>query len=72
MGVIWFVVVGWLWNLNPQGLLFVLIISVINLVFLGLALLGQSTFQSIMWPALVNILALVLANLPSTKAAFGQ
>ena len=72
VGVIWFVVAKWIWDLNPSGLLFVMVISVVNLIFLGLAILGQSTFQSVLPALLVNVIALVLALLPGTKAAFGN
>ena len=72
VGVIWFMVAGWIWNLNPSGWLFMVVIAVINLIFLLFAIFGQSTVQSIAIPALLNILVLILAFLPGTKAAFGQ
>jgi len=72
VGVIWFVVAKWIWDLNPSGLLFVMVISVVNLIFLFLSLLGATSFAAI-WPAvLVNAVALILALLPGTKAAFGN
>ncbi len=72
VGVIWFMVAGWIWNLNPSGWLFMVVIAVINLIFLLFAIFGQSTVQSIAIPALLNIVVLILAFLPGTKAAFGQ
>jgi hypothetical protein len=72
VGIIWFMVAGWLWNLNPSGWLFVVVIAVINLIFLLFAIFGQTTMQAVALPALLNILVLILAFLPGTKAAFGQ
>lgn len=72
VGVIYFAVAAWLYNLNPQGWLFVVVIAVINLVFLFLALLGTNTFGDILWQVIVNALLLILAMLPSTQAAFGR
>mgnify|MGYP000958447632 FL=1 len=65
-------VAGWLWNLNPSGWLFMVVIAVINLIFLLFAIFGQTTMQAVALPALLNILVLILAFLPGTKAAFGQ
>lgn len=71
-GLIWFWVAKMLYDLDPRGWLFVVIIAILNLVLLGLALIGQSTFQSILPAVLVNAIGLIIAILPSTKAAFGQ
>jgi hypothetical protein len=70
VGVIYFVVAWWIWNLNPSGWLFVVVISVINLIFLFLAILGQTTFSAVLLEIVVNAAALILALIPSTKAAF--
>ena len=70
VGVIWFVVAKWIWDLNESGRLFVLVIAVVNLIILVLAILGASTFQSVALGVIVNVVALVLALLPSTEEAF--
>lgn len=70
VGVIWFVVAKWIWDLNESGRLFVLVIAVVNLIVLLLAILGQSTFSSVALGVIVNVLALILALLPSTEEAF--
>ncbi len=72
VGVIWLVVAWWLWTLNPSGWLFVIVIAIFNLILLLLAVLGQTTFSSVAVQVLVNVVGLVLALLPGTKAAFGQ
>jgi hypothetical protein len=61
-----------LWNLDPQGWLFVVVIAIVNLIFLLIAILGETSFQAVSWNIIVNALALVLALLPNTRAAFGQ
>ena len=71
VGAIWFLVAYWLWTLNPSGWLFVVVIAVINLIFLGLALLGNTTFTQVLPALLANVLALILALLPDTKTSFG-
>ncbi len=72
VGVIWFMVAGWIWNLNPSGWLFVVVMAVINLIFLFLAILGSTTFNAVALQLLVNVAALVLAMLPGTQRAFGR
>jgi hypothetical protein len=72
VGVIWLVVAWWLWTLNPSGWLFVIVIAIFNLILLLLAVLGQTTLSAVALQVLVSVVALVLALLPGTKAAFGQ
>lgn len=72
LGAIWFVVAYWLWTLNPSGWMFVIVISVVNLIFLALALLGRTTFSQVLPALLVNALAFLLAFLPGTREAFIQ
>jgi hypothetical protein len=72
VAMIWFSVARQLWNLDPQGWLFVVVIATLNLILLFASVLGRSTFQAVSLGVLVNAAALVLALLPSTKAAFGR
>ena len=72
VAVIWFGVARQLWALDPRGWLFVVVIAVFNLIMLGLAILGNTTFQAVLLPMIVNVVALILGLLPSTKEAFGQ
>jgi hypothetical protein len=72
VAAIWFSVARQLWNLDPRGWMFVIMIAILNLVLLLVAMLGRTTFQAVSLSALVNVAALLLALLPSTKAAFGQ
>ena len=70
VAVIYFVVASWLWNLNPSGWLFVVIVSIINLIFLFLAIFGKTAFSDVAVQITLNAIVLILALLPGTKAAF--
>jgi hypothetical protein len=72
VGIIWFVVAKWLYDLNPQGWVFVVVIVILNLFLLLLAWLGNSTWTTVSLGVIVNVLALILALLPNTRAAYGQ
>lgn len=72
VGLIYFAVAKWLYDLNPQGWLFVVIIAIIDLVFLFLAILGKTSFSSVSLQILVNAVLLLLAFLPGTQKAFGR
>jgi len=70
VAVIWFVVAKWLYDLNPQGWIFVVVIAIFNLVLLLLAWLGNSSWTAVSLGVIVNALALIIALLPNTRAAF--
>lgn len=71
-GVIWLTVAKWLYDLNPQGWLFVVVMAILNIVLLLLAVLGQTSFSTVAFGLAVNALALILAFLPGTQKAFGR
>ena len=70
VAAIWFWAARGLWNVDPQAWMFVVAIAVIYLVFDILAIIGGSDFQAMLPSIVVSGLALVLAFLPNTKAAF--
>jgi hypothetical protein len=59
-----------LWNVNPQGWLFLVIISGLNLLLAFFAILGGSTWEALSTAILINGLILVYCLLPGTKRAF--
>lgn len=59
-----------LWNVNPQGWLFMVIISGFNLILALISVLGGSTWDAMAVPIVVNGLILIYCLLPSTKRAF--
>jgi hypothetical protein len=65
-------VVYMLWTVNPQGWLFLVALSVLNLVLDGLSIIGQSTFSA-MWPSILfNAIILIYCLTPGIRRAFGQ
>lgn len=70
MAAIYLWVFRMLWNLDPQGWLFVVVLAVLNLVLAVLSIFGDSTWQSMMPALLINGLILLYGVLPGTKAAF--
>jgi len=69
---IWFSTARQLYNLDPRGWMFVVVIAIVTLIINVLVLLGGNTFNSLWWSFIVPVLGLVLAWLPGTRAAFGQ
>lgn len=71
LAAIYIWLVRMLWNVNPQGWLFMVILSTLNLILAFVSLLGQSSWQALAPTILVNGLILIYCLLPGTKAAFG-
>jgi hypothetical protein len=59
-----------LWNVDPQGWLFLVIISGLNLILAFLSVLGGSSWEAMSAAILINGLILVYCLLPGTKKAF--
>ena len=72
VAVIWFAVAGQLWRLDERGWLFIVFIAAFDLFFLFLSMIGGTPFQAIAPIVLLCAVALLLALLPGTKAAFGR
>jgi tetrahydromethanopterin S-methyltransferase subunit C len=71
LAAIYIWLVRMLWNVDPQGWLFIVILSTLNLILAFVSLLGQSSWQALAPTILVNGLILIYCILPGTKAAFG-
>jgi hypothetical protein len=72
MAAIYIWLVRMLWNLDPQGWLFLVIIAIFNLILALVSILGRSSFQAMLPSILVNGVILIYCLLPGTKEAFGQ
>lgn len=72
LALIYIWVARMLWNLEPQGWLFVVILACLNLIFAVVSIIGQSSWQSMLPAIVVNGLILLYGLMPGTKAAFGM
>ena len=61
-----------LWNLDPQGWIFVAAIAALNIIFAVISIIGRSTWQAMLPSIIINGLILLYTQLPSTKEAFGM
>jgi predicted flap endonuclease-1-like 5' DNA nuclease len=66
--LIW--VVNALWNLKPEGWMFVVVMAIFDLILVFISILGKSSFQAMLPAILINVLILIYCFLPGVKAAF--
>jgi predicted flap endonuclease-1-like 5' DNA nuclease len=71
LALIYIWVTNKLWNLDPQGWLFVVVLAALNLILAVISIIGQSTWQAMLPSIIVNGLILLYSLLPGTKEAFG-
>jgi hypothetical protein len=71
LAVVYVWLVRVLWNVEPQGWLFLVVLSTLNLILAFVSMLAQSSWQALAPTILVNGLILIYCLLPSTKEAFG-
>ncbi|MFN2200742.1 MAG: hypothetical protein ACK2UO_06020, partial [Caldilineaceae bacterium] len=69
VAAIWFWAMIRIWNLDPQGWMFVVVIAIVYLIFDVVALIAGTPWQSVSLSVILSALALLLGLLPSTKAA---
>ena len=60
-----------LWMVNPQGWMFVVLLSGLNLILAFLSVLGGSSWEAMSVSIVINGIILIYALLPGTKRAFG-
>ena len=61
-----------LWNVDPQGWLFITVLSTLNLILAFVSILGATSWMEMAPTIVINGLILIYAILPGTKAAFGM
>ena len=71
LAVVYIWLVRVLWNVEPQGWLFLVVLSTLNLIMAFVSMLAQSSWEALAPTILVNGLILIYCLLPSTKATFG-
>ena len=72
MALIWIWVVRGLWNLDPEIWLFVVVLSVLNLILAFIDIIGRSSFQAELPTLILNAVILIYCLTPGVKQAFGQ
>ena len=71
VALIWFWSGFRIWNLDPQGWLFMVSIAAIYLIFDIISLIAGTPFELLLPSIFVSGLALILGLLPSTREEFG-
>ena len=72
MTLIYAWVITQLWNMNPQGWMFLVLLSSLNLVLDLLSIIGQTTFSAVAPSIVVNAAVLLYCLTPGVKRAFGE
>lgn len=65
-------VVRMLWNVDPQGWMFVVILAGLNLILAVLNAIGGSTLSAVMPAIVINGVVLIYCLTPGVKSAFGE
>jgi len=71
MALIWGWVAAGLWTLNPQAWLFVVVLSILNLILAFVSMLGATTWEIVLPSVLINAAILIYSLTPGVKEAFG-
>jgi hypothetical protein len=72
IAIIYWWVAKMLWEMDPQGWLFVVILASLNLFFDFLALIGGSSLESMIVSIILNAVILVYCLWPTTRQSFAQ
>jgi hypothetical protein len=68
---IWLWVFRMLWEVNPQGWMFMMVLSLLNLVFGIINVIGASSWQAMAPIIIISGLVFIYCMMPGTKDAFG-
>ena len=68
---VYFWLVSMLWKVDPSAWLFLAVITVFNLIFDFLAMVGNN-YQSMNFTMLLNAIILIYVMLPGVKKSFGM
>lgn len=72
MTLIYVWVMRMLWNVDPQGWMFLLIVSALNLGLALLSAIGGSSLSAELPAIVINALVLIYCLTPGIKSAFGE
>jgi hypothetical protein len=68
---IWLAVFRMLWEVQPQGWMFMVLIAVFNLIYGIICVLGGSSWEAMAPIIIISGLVVIYCLLPGTKQAFG-
>jgi hypothetical protein len=68
---IWLAVFRMLWEVQPQGWMFMVLIAIFNLIYGIICVLGGSSWEAMAPIIIISGLILIYCLLPGTKQAFG-
>jgi hypothetical protein len=71
VAIIWFWAAARIWNVDPQGWLFMVSIAAIYLIIDVIALIAGTPIELLLPSIFISALALILGLLPSTRREFG-
>ena len=71
MTIIYAWVVLQLWNVNPQGWMFLVLISALNIILDILSIIGATTLSAVLPSIIINAIVLIYCLTPGVKRAFG-
>ena len=71
VAIIWFWAAARIWNVDPQGLVFMVSIAAIYLILDVISLIAGTPIELLLPSILFSALALIIGLLPSTKSEFG-
>jgi hypothetical protein len=71
VAIIWFWAAARIWNVDPQGWLFMVSIAAIYLILDVIALIAGTPIELLLPSIFISALALILGLLPSTRREFG-
>jgi hypothetical protein len=67
---------GWvtvgLWNLDPEAWLFVVVLTIFDLILAGISVIGASTWEAMLPTIVINAVILIYALSSGVKEAFGH
>ncbi len=71
VAIIWFWAAARIWNVDPQGLVFMVTIAAVYLILDVISLIAGTPIELLLPSILFSALALIIGILPSTKSEFG-
>jgi hypothetical protein len=71
VALIWFWAAAKVWNVDPQGWIFMVSIAAIYLILDVISLIAGTPIELLLPSIIISALALIIGLLPSTKSEFG-